>query len=91
MRLQLDSSSVAPGNAAGAAPAESSGQSGRSAGADASKTQDSSSISGTSSLLNNLSTQRAARIQQLTNQVQSGSYQVSSAAVSHALVGQAIS
>ena len=91
MILQLDSSSIGPGNVTGASPAESSGHAARSGGAQTSETQDSSSLSGTSSLLQSLSTQRSARIQQLTDQVQSGSYQVSSSAVSRAMVGQAIS
>jgi anti-sigma28 factor (negative regulator of flagellin synthesis) len=90
MRLQLDSSPIGTGNVGGTAPAEPTGHSARSGGASAPGTQDSSSVSGISSLLNDLSTQRAARIQQLTGLVQSGSYNVSSTAISHSLVGQAI-
>jgi anti-sigma28 factor (negative regulator of flagellin synthesis) len=52
---------------------------------------DSIQISGPSNALNSLSADRAARIQQLTEQVQGGSYQVSGSLVSRAIVGDAVS
>jgi anti-sigma28 factor (negative regulator of flagellin synthesis) len=52
---------------------------------------DSIQISGPSSALNLLSTDRAARVQQLTAQVQTGSYNVASPKVSQAIVGYAVS
>lgn len=97
MRLQLDSASTGPGErigSAGVSGGANVGSSGSAAPRDASSAgglQDSSSVSGTSTLLNNLSSERAVRVQQLTSLVQGGTYQISSAAVSQALVGQAIS
>jgi anti-sigma28 factor (negative regulator of flagellin synthesis) len=90
MRLQLDSSSIGPGSVGGTAPAEASGHSAPGARATTGGAQDSSAVSGTSALLNSLATERNSRIQQLTQSVQNGSYQVSSAAVSHAIVGHAV-
>lgn len=52
---------------------------------------DSIQISGASNALNSLSADRAARIQQLTAQVQGESYQVSGSLVSRAIVGDAVS
>jgi anti-sigma28 factor (negative regulator of flagellin synthesis) len=48
-------------------------------------------ISGPSSALNQLATERAARIDQLTAIVQGGSYDVSSAKVGRAVVSDAVS
>ena len=89
MRLQLDSS-AGPGGVTGSAPSGSAAHATQTGSSTSADSQDSSSVSGPSSLLNNLSAERSARIQQLTASVQSGSYQISSAAVSRAIVGHAI-
>jgi anti-sigma28 factor (negative regulator of flagellin synthesis) len=60
-------------------------------GSNAAGTQDSIQISGPSSALNRLATDRVARIAQLTAAVQGGSYQVSASKISNAIVGQATS
>lgn len=52
---------------------------------------DSIQISGAAGALNLLSSDRASRIQQLTAQVQAGSYNVSGPKVSQAIVGHAVS
>jgi anti-sigma28 factor (negative regulator of flagellin synthesis) len=48
-------------------------------------------ISGPSSALNHLASERAARIEQLSALVQGGSYEVSSAKVGGAIVSDAVS
>jgi anti-sigma28 factor (negative regulator of flagellin synthesis) len=90
MRLHLDSSISGAGDTAQASPAGSANVRGGSRTADSSAGKDSSSVSSASSALNELSAQRAARIEQLTASVRSGQYQVSSAALSGAIVAQAI-
>jgi anti-sigma28 factor (negative regulator of flagellin synthesis) len=94
MRLQLDAALTGTGiTGAGESgqtvPASGSGSVSRIGGDSAGG--DSIQISGPSSALNLLSTDRAARIQQLTAQVQAGSYNVSSPKVSQAIVGYAAS
>jgi hypothetical protein len=94
MRLQLDAALTGTGIAGAgesgqAVPAGGSGSGARIGGDFAGG--DSIQISGPSSALNLLSTDRAARIQQLTAQVGSGSYNVSSPKVSQAIVGHAVS
>ena len=96
MRLQLDSALTGTGitgtgeSAPDGFPAGGSGSGSRSIGG-ASAGGDSIQISGASSALNRLSADRAARVQQLTAQVQKGSYNVSSSKVSQAIVGNASS
>jgi hypothetical protein len=95
MRLQLDAALTGTGiTGAGetgqTVPAGGSGSDSRRIGGDSSD-GDSIQISGPSSALSLLSTDRAARVQQLTAQVQTGSYNVSSPEVSQAIVGYAVS
>jgi len=94
MRLQLDSALTGTGitrsgetsqTVAANGGAVDSRRSGDSAGTD------SIQISGASSALNNLATDRAARVQQLTALVQGGSYQVPSSQVGQAMVEDAVS
>ena len=93
MRLQLDpaltgTGITGPGGAGQTAPvggANASRTGGSTAGGD------SIQISAPSNALNSLSANRAGRIQQLTAQVQGGSYQVSGSLVSRAIVGDAVS
>ena len=96
MRLQLDSvlsgaDSTKPGAIGQPAAAGDSGSGAGRIGSSASGTQDSIQISGPSSALNRLATDRVVRIQQLTSAVQGGSYQVSSAKVGRAIVEHATS
>jgi anti-sigma28 factor (negative regulator of flagellin synthesis) len=87
MRLQLDSTAAGgPGGVGKAAPAGGSGSNSNRIGPSSSGSGDSIEISGASSALNRLASDRAAQIQQLTSAVQSGSYQVSSALVGSAIV-----
>jgi anti-sigma28 factor (negative regulator of flagellin synthesis) len=95
MRLQLDPALTGTGitgavEAGQTVPAGGSGSDSRRISGDSAGT-DSIQISGPSSALNRLSTDRAARIQQLTAQVQSGSYNVSGSEISRAIVGHAVS
>lgn len=94
MRLQLDSALTGTGitrpeESGQTAPAGGSGADSRRIGN--SPGGDSIQISGPSSALNRLSTDRTARIEQLTALVQGGSYQVSSAGVGHSIVEDAVS
>jgi anti-sigma28 factor (negative regulator of flagellin synthesis) len=94
MRLQLDAALTGTGitgagETAQTVPAGGSGSDSRRISGDSSG-GDSIQISGPSSALNLLSTDRAARVQQLTAQVQTGSYNVSSPKVSQAIVGYAV-
>jgi anti-sigma28 factor (negative regulator of flagellin synthesis) len=84
MVLHLDSSVAksADPNPVGSVGIPSRGAAGR----DSSGSQDSIRISGASSALNSMATDRAARIRQLTAAVHSGSYGVSGAAVASAIV-----
>lgn len=96
MRLQLDSSSgnTDPTKAGGigqAAALADSGSDSRRIGSSVSGAQDSIQISGASTALNRLATDRTARIQQLTTAVQSGAYQLSSLQVGSAIVEYAAS
>jgi hypothetical protein len=95
MRLQLDPAATGTGiTGAGetgqTVPAGASGSDSRRIGGDFAGA-DSIQISGPSSALNRLSADRAARIQQLTAQVGSGSYNVPASEVSQAIVGHAAS
>jgi hypothetical protein len=95
MRLQLDPALTGAGiskPADGAQAVHSAGSAvdSRRAGSDPAGA-DSIGISGPSSALNNFSADRAARIQQLTAQVQAGSYNVPGSQISQAIVGHAIS
>jgi anti-sigma28 factor (negative regulator of flagellin synthesis) len=95
MRLQLDSALTGTGvtrsgETVQTVPAGGSGTDSRRIGGD-SAGADSIHISGPSSALNRLSADRTARIEQLTAQVQGGSYQVSGAQVSRSIVDQAVS
>ncbi len=95
MRLQLDpvltgAGITGPGETGQSAPVGgTSAGAGRIGGSTAGG--DSIQISGPSNALNSLSADRAARIQQLTAQVQGGSYQVSGSLISRAIVGDAVS
>ncbi len=94
MRLQLDSALTGngiagTGESAPTASPPGSGSGSRSIGG-ASAGGDSIQISGASSALNSLSADRAARVQQLTVQVQKGSYNVSSSKVSQSIVGNSL-
>ena len=88
MRLQLDSS-TRPADSTLIAPAGSGTFSGGSTEPAGGRSGDSIGISGISLALNQLSTDRTSRIQQLTASVRSGEYGVSSAAVSSAIVAYA--
>ncbi|HEX4274592.1 MAG TPA: flagellar biosynthesis anti-sigma factor FlgM [Bryobacteraceae bacterium] len=94
MRLQLDPAVTGAGigrtgetgqSGAVGAGGDSSRINGRAAGSD------SVQISGPSSALNHLASERAARIEQLSALVQGGSYEVSSAKVGGAIVSDAVS
>lgn len=93
MRLQLDTALTGNGIAGsaetGQASAVGSSRAARTNGG--ASGGDSIQISGPSSALSQLSVDRAARLQQLTAIVQGGSYQVSGAQVSRALVENALS
>jgi anti-sigma28 factor (negative regulator of flagellin synthesis) len=87
MRLQLDSSQLSNIDARPADAVADTGQSARSAyGRISGGAGDSISLSGASSAFSKSSAERAARIQQLTAAVQSGSYRVPAAAISSAIV-----
>ena len=86
MRLQLDSSQLSTVDTRAAEAVAESAQASRAASSRGPGTGDSISLSGASNALNQFTTDRAARIQQLTAAVQNGSYKVSSAAVSSAIV-----
>ena len=85
MRLQLDSSQLSTVENRSAEAVSENGQSSRAANSRAGA-GDSISLSGASNALNQFTMDRAAKIQQLTAAVQNGSYQVSSSAVSSAIV-----
>ncbi len=94
MRLQLDSSVTGTGvnrsNEAAPAQPSGSGYDSRRIGGDAAGA-DSIRISGASSGLAGLAADRAAHIQQLTAQVQAGTYNVPSPRISQAMVAHATS
>jgi hypothetical protein len=89
MRLQLDSSIPNSSISGPGEPAVTAGS--RGADRNVAEARDSTSISGTSSILSSLSADRAARIQQLTSLVQSGTYDVPSASISRSIVGDSLS
>jgi anti-sigma28 factor (negative regulator of flagellin synthesis) len=91
MRLQLDSSVTGAGDAGHTVSPGGAGSDSRRVGYGSSGAQDSIQISGASSALSSFSCDRASRIAQLTTAVQNGSYQVSSSAISRAVVDQAFS
>jgi anti-sigma28 factor (negative regulator of flagellin synthesis) len=91
MRLQLDTYLPGLNGSEGAAAAGSAVRSAGAGRTQASGSVDTASISTTSSLLSQLSTERAARIQQLTAAVRNGSYDVPSSTISHAIVQEAFS
>jgi len=89
MRLHLDSAVTQTdirSNEVPPAPAGGSGYDSRRTG---NTSADSIRISGPSSALASLASDRAARIQQLTAQVQGGTYNVSSSLIGQAIVGHA--
>lgn len=90
MRLQLDpalnGAEIGQAGGPGAPGADS-----RRTGSGISGAQDSIQISGASSALNRLDADRAARIQQLTSAVQSGTYNVSASLIAGAMVNHATS
>jgi anti-sigma28 factor (negative regulator of flagellin synthesis) len=92
MRLQLDSAVTGNGvnrsNEAAPAPPAAAGYDSRPVGGGAAG-GDSIRISGASGALASYATDRAARIQQLTAQVQAGTYNVPAASISQAIVGYA--
>src|SRR5580698_3026483 len=95
MRLQLDAALpgtgiTGSGETGQTVPAGGTGSDSRRIGADFAGA-DSIQISGPSSALNRLSTDRAARVQQLTAQVETGAYNVPASEVSQAIVGHAVS
>ena len=93
MRLHLDSSvagaDVSRSNEAAAAQAPGSGYDSRRIGG-SSAGGDSIRLSGASSALASLAADRTARIQQLTAQVQAGTYNVPAMRISQALVNQSM-
>jgi anti-sigma28 factor (negative regulator of flagellin synthesis) len=96
MRLQLDSTTVgSEATKSGAILQSPAAEGADSASSRVSSTvyggQDSIQISGASSAVNRAETDRAAHIQQLTAAIQGGSYNVSSARVSSAIVDYATS
>jgi anti-sigma28 factor (negative regulator of flagellin synthesis) len=99
MRLQLDpaltgTGITGPGETGQAAPVGGINSNASRIGGSTSSGDsggDSIQISGASNALNSLSADRAARIQQLTAQVQGGFYRVSASLVSRAIVGDAVS
>ncbi len=95
MRLQLDADVTAngvtkPGATGQAVPIGNTGSDSRRVAGD-SAGSDSILLSATSNALQTLSADRAARVQQLSALVQSGSYQVSGSQVSRAIVDDAVS
>ena len=90
MRLQLDSLSSAPAGLTGTGATGLAGKGTQKTGGQGADGQDSSYVSGPSSILNSFAADRTARLQQLTEQVQSGSYQVIGAAVSQSIVDQSL-
>jgi anti-sigma28 factor (negative regulator of flagellin synthesis) len=91
MRLQLDSTLTGTSDLAATTAAQAAANSAPKFGQDNAGGQDSSYVSGTSNILMNAGSDRAARIQQLTALVQSGSYQVSSSDISRSMVGDSLS
>jgi anti-sigma28 factor (negative regulator of flagellin synthesis) len=97
MRLHLNSQASTPADTAQTAPAGSPGSISQSASSSQVKasagsgSQDSIAISGPSSALASLTADRAARIDQITASVHAGTYQISSAALSGAIVAHAAS
>ena len=93
MRLHLDPATTQPadtGQAASIAGASAAAASASSAGIRGqSNSGDSIAISGPSTALSQLASQRAARLESLSAAVGSGSYQVSSSAISGAIVANA--
>lgn len=90
MRLQLDSLTSAPAGLTGTGATGLAGKGTQKIGGQGADGHDSSYVSGPSSILNRFAADRTARVQQLTEQVQSGSYQVSGSAVSQAIVDQSL-
>jgi hypothetical protein len=94
MRLQLDSTLLGTGATKAGEATQAVPSGGKSADAsrigDAGAGADSIHISGPSSALNRLSADRAVRIQELTAQVQGGTYLVSSPRVSRSIVEHAV-
>lgn len=92
MRLQLDSTQL---SSVENRPADAVAENGQAARAYSAKAGagagDSISLSGASSALSQMATERAAKIQQLTAAVRNGSYHVPSAAVSSAIVRNGLS
>lgn len=95
MRLQLDpavtGSEITNAGTIGHAGAVTGAASSSSRVKTDSTSGDSIRISGPTAALNSLATSRAARIQQLTAAVQGGTYQVSGALVSRAMIADATS
>ncbi len=91
MRLQLDSAQLSQVDNRPADAVSESGQSGRGSSTTAPAGDDSISLSGASNAVSQFATDRSARVQQLAAAVQGGTYQVSSAAVSAAIVGHGLS
>lgn len=89
MRLQLDSAVTQTDIRTNEAPSVPTGGSGYDSRRIGNTSADSIRISGPSSALASLASDRAARIQQLTAQVQSGTYNVSASKISQAIVGHA--
>jgi anti-sigma28 factor (negative regulator of flagellin synthesis) len=87
MILHLDSSVARSGDPN---PVGSSGMSLRPGGSNSAGGQDTIKISGASSALTRMASERAARIQQLTSAVQNGAYQVSGATVAKAMVANSL-
>src|SRR5689334_690563 len=94
MRLQLEPA-VTPGSIGGPVDTASTSGAGavRSDSSNARGTTggDSIRISGTTTLLNRMSAERAQRLEQLASLIRSGAYYVSSAKISGALVDHALS
>ena len=87
MRLEVDSATIRPQDTGGVTAAGAYGSHSR-AGVSNTGSSDSAQVSGTSQLLNSLSAERSSRIQQLSAAVRSGTYNVSSAAIGKALIGE---
>jgi anti-sigma28 factor (negative regulator of flagellin synthesis) len=87
MRLEIDSATSQTQDAGGVSSAGAYGASSRAALADAAN-RDSAQVSGTSQILNNLATDRAARIQQLTLAVRNGTYNVPGALIAKSMISE---
>ncbi|MDP9170629.1 MAG: flagellar biosynthesis anti-sigma factor FlgM [Acidobacteriota bacterium] len=90
MRLHLDSSINGTADPRTAAVG-GTGPAGTARTADGGGSRDSVSISGIATVLNQIAADRTSRIQQVSDAVRSGGYQIASAAVASSILAQASS